>query len=52
MMPVEVDAPSRIPWDVVAQEDWMSILHHYVDQGITDFRPRSTTSRGCVLFVA
>jgi len=44
VMPVEVDAPARIPWD--ERNDWQAVLAHYVDSGRTDFKPISTTSRG------
>jgi hypothetical protein len=44
VMPVEVDAPARIPWD--ERNDWAAVLAHYVDSGRTDFKPISTTSRG------
>ncbi|KAF8904009.1 hypothetical protein CPB85DRAFT_1376996 [Mucidula mucida] len=44
VMPVEVDAPSRITWDM--RDDWLSTLHHCVESGQTEFLPKSTTSRG------
>ncbi|KAL0059162.1 hypothetical protein AAF712_014134 [Marasmius tenuissimus] len=44
VMPVEVDPPSKITWDT--REDWLQVLHHFVDSGRTDFQPISTTSRG------
>jgi len=44
VMPVEVDHPSTISWDV--REDWQAVLHHFVESGRTDFKPISTTSRG------
>ncbi|OBZ66262.1 hypothetical protein A0H81_13765 [Grifola frondosa] len=46
VMPVEVDSPSRISWD--SRDDWGDVLRHFVDSGRTDFKPISTTSRGCV----
>lgn len=47
-MPVEVDPPSKITWDV--REDWAHVLHHFVENGRTDFQPITTTPRGCVNF--
>ncbi|KAH9051925.1 hypothetical protein EDB87DRAFT_628881 [Lactarius vividus] len=44
VMPVEVDAPSKISWD--ERNDWADVLAHFVDAGRTDFKPISTTSRG------
>ncbi|KAF9265092.1 hypothetical protein L218DRAFT_957777 [Marasmius fiardii PR-910] len=44
VMPVEVDPPSKITWDT--REDWLQVLHHFVDSGRTDFQPISTTPRG------
>ncbi len=44
VMPVEVDSPSRISWDM--REDWPQVLQHYVESGRTDFKPISTTARG------
>lgn len=44
VMPVEVDPPSKITWD--EREDWESVLRHFVEEGRTDFKPISTTSRG------
>jgi hypothetical protein len=43
-MPVEVDPPSKISWDM--RDDWARVLHHFVESGRTDFQPISTTSRG------
>ena len=37
VMPVEVDHPSTISWDV--REDWQAVLHHFVESGRTDFKP-------------
>jgi len=44
VMPVEVDPPSKITWDV--REDWAHVLHHFVENGRTDFQPITTTPRG------
>lgn len=44
VMPVEVDSPNKITWDM--REDWSDVLRHFVDSGRTDFKPISTTSRG------
>ncbi|KAH9029346.1 hypothetical protein EDB83DRAFT_2507984 [Lactarius deliciosus] len=44
VMPVEVDAPSKISWD--ERNDWADVLAHFVDAGRTDFKPISTTTRG------
>ncbi|KAK7006191.1 MYND-type domain-containing protein [Favolaschia claudopus] len=44
VMPVEVDPPAKISWDV--REDWEDVLCHYVDNGKLEFKPRSTTQRG------
>lgn len=44
VMPVEVDAPSKITWDI--RDDWAAVLQHFVESGRTDFKPISTTSRG------
>lgn len=44
VMPVEVDAPSKITWDI--RDDWEDVLHHFVESGRSDFKPISTTSRG------
>lgn len=44
VMPVEVDPPSKISWDT--REDWDSVLHHFIENGRTDFKPISTTPRG------
>ena len=46
VMPVEVDAPSKITWDI--RDDWEDVLHHFVESGRSDFKPISTTSRGSV----
>lgn len=46
VMPVEVDAPSKISWD--SREDWADTLQHFVDSGRIDFKPISTTPRGIV----
>lgn len=46
VMPVEVDAPGKISWD--ARADWEDVLRHFVDAARTDFKPISTTARGCV----
>ncbi|CDO71807.1 hypothetical protein BN946_scf184939.g31 [Trametes cinnabarina] len=46
VMPVEVDSPSRITWDL--RDDWPQTLQHFVESGRTDFKPISTTSRGIV----
>ncbi|RXW18947.1 hypothetical protein EST38_g6908 [Candolleomyces aberdarensis] len=46
VMPVEVDPPAKITWDV--REDWPSVLNHFVESGRTDFKPISTTARGVV----
>ncbi|KAI0925485.1 hypothetical protein AcW1_007920 [Taiwanofungus camphoratus] len=46
VMPVEVDAPSKISWD--SRDDWAEVLRHFVDTGRTDFKPISTTPRGIV----
>ncbi|KAI0819270.1 hypothetical protein BC628DRAFT_1423919 [Trametes gibbosa] len=46
VMPVEVDSPSRISWDM--REDWLQTLQRFVEAGRTDFKPISTTSRGIV----
>ncbi|TBU24455.1 hypothetical protein BD309DRAFT_964818 [Dichomitus squalens] len=46
VMPVEVDSPSRISWDM--RDDWSEVLQHFVDSGRTDFKPISTTARGIV----
>lgn len=46
VMPIEVDAPNKISWDV--REDWEEVLEHFVSSGRTDFAPISTTSRGSV----
>ena len=44
VMPVEVDSPTRITWD--SRDDWADVLRHFADEGRTDFKPISTTSRG------
>ncbi|KAL0562891.1 hypothetical protein V5O48_019187 [Marasmius crinis-equi] len=44
VMPVEVDPPAKITWDT--RDDWLQVLHHFVDEGRTDFQPISTTPRG------
>ena len=44
VMPVEVDAPSKISWD--SRDDWSDVLRHFVDAGRIDFKPISTTPRG------
>ncbi|KAH6884330.1 hypothetical protein BKA70DRAFT_140078 [Coprinopsis sp. MPI-PUGE-AT-0042] len=44
VMPVEVDPPSKISWDV--RKDWHAVLNHFVESGRTDFKPISTSSRG------
>ncbi|KAF7331526.1 MYND-type domain-containing protein [Mycena kentingensis (nom. inval.)] len=44
VMPVEVDPPSKITWDI--RDDWASVVQHFVDEGRTDFLPVSTTGRG------
>ena len=46
VLPVEVDPPSQVTWDT--REDWLQVLHHFVESGRTDFQPISTTSRGYV----
>ncbi|PCH39353.1 hypothetical protein WOLCODRAFT_29493 [Wolfiporia cocos MD-104 SS10] len=46
VMPVEVDAPSKISWD--SREDWADVLRHFVESGRIDFKPISTTARGIV----
>ena len=46
VMPVEVDSPSKITWDI--RDDWEDVLHHFVESGRSDFKPISTTSRGSV----
>ncbi|KAL6298354.1 hypothetical protein BKA93DRAFT_72474 [Sparassis latifolia] len=46
VMPVEVDAPSKISWDT--RDDWADVLRHFVESGRTDFKPISTTPRGIV----
>ncbi|ESK85093.1 hypothetical protein Moror_3640 [Moniliophthora roreri MCA 2997] len=46
VMPIEVDPPSKISWDT--REDWLQVLHHFVNSGRTDFQPISTTPRGLV----
>src|ERR1700722_4396114 len=46
VMPVEVDPPSKISWDM--RDDWAEVLKHFVESGRTDFKPVSTTARGCV----
>lgn len=50
VMPVEVDPPSKISWDV--REDWADVLRHFVDSGRSDFKPISTSSRGSVAYSA
>lgn len=47
VMPVEVDPPSKITWD--ARDDWPEVLRHFVESGRTDFKPISSTARGCVV---
>ena len=42
VMPVEVDSPSRISWDM--RDDWSEVLRHFVESGRTDFKPISTTA--------
>ncbi|KAJ7592626.1 hypothetical protein C8J56DRAFT_780394 [Mycena floridula] len=44
VMPVEVDPPSKISWDI--RDDWAAVVHHFVESGRTDFKPISTTPRG------
>ena len=44
VMPVEVDQPAKISWDV--RDDWADVLDHFVEAGRTDFQPISTTARG------
>ena len=44
VMPVEVDAISKIPWD--ERNDWADVLARFVDSGRSDFKPISTTARG------
>ncbi|KAF9559299.1 hypothetical protein CPC08DRAFT_723984 [Agrocybe pediades] len=44
VMPVEVDAPSKITWD--SRDDWAQVLAHFVENGRTDFKPISTTPKG------
>lgn len=44
VMPVEVDPPAKISWDV--RDDWADVLDHFVESGRTDFQPISTTARG------
>ncbi|KAF6765815.1 hypothetical protein DFP72DRAFT_207312 [Ephemerocybe angulata] len=44
VMPVEVDPPAKITWDM--RDDWASVLNHFVESGRTDFKPISTTARG------
>ncbi|PFH50036.1 hypothetical protein AMATHDRAFT_48235 [Amanita thiersii Skay4041] len=44
VMPVEVDPPAKITWDV--REDWPAVLHHFVESGRTDFKPISTVANG------
>jgi hypothetical protein len=46
VMPVEVDPPSKITWDL--RNDWADVLRHFVDAGRTDFKPISSTARGWV----
>lgn len=46
VMPVEVDPPSKISWDL--RDDWPEVLRHFVESGRTDFKPITTTARGCV----
>ncbi|KAH9481075.1 hypothetical protein JR316_0005594 [Psilocybe cubensis] len=46
VMPVEVDPPSKIAWDI--RDDWCQTLSHFVESGRTDFKPICTTSRGSV----
>jgi len=46
VMPVEVDPPSKITWDL--RNDWADVLRHFVDTGRTDFKPISSTARGVV----
>ena len=50
VMPVEVDPPSKISWDL--REDWSEVLRHFVSSGRTDFKPISTTARGRVNFIS
>ncbi|CAK5269562.1 unnamed protein product [Mycena citricolor] len=44
VMPVEVDPPAKISWDV--RDDWAEVLYHFVETGRTDFQPISTTAQG------
>ncbi|KIY44180.1 hypothetical protein FISHEDRAFT_78092 [Fistulina hepatica ATCC 64428] len=44
VLPVEVDAPNKISWDI--RDDWLSVLCHFVDAGRCDFAPISTTPSG------
>ncbi|KAK7466210.1 hypothetical protein VKT23_004933 [Stygiomarasmius scandens] len=44
VMPVEVDPPAKISWDV--RDDWADVLAHFVDSGRTDFMPISSNARG------
>ncbi|KAF9484862.1 hypothetical protein BDN70DRAFT_58318 [Pholiota conissans] len=44
VMPVEVDPPAKIGWDI--RDDWAQVLSHFVESGRTDFKPISTTKRG------
>lgn len=46
VMPVEVDPPAKITWDM--REDWVQVLNHFVESGRTDFKPISTTARGVI----
>ncbi|KAK7024394.1 hypothetical protein VNI00_016335 [Paramarasmius palmivorus] len=44
VIPVEVARPSEITWDI--REDWLQVLHHFVDSGRADFQPISTSPQG------
>lgn len=46
VMPVEMDSPGRISWDM--REDWEETVEHFVSTGRVDFKPISTTARGIV----
>lgn len=44
VMPVEVDPPASIAWDI--RDDWEDVLEHFVDSGRPDFKPICTTPMG------
>lgn len=46
---VPVEVPCHITWD--SRDDWEPTLRKFIDEGRTDFKPISTTSRGYVFLL-